>query len=129
MNRNPVLAAGVGLLFMILSAAAFGAAGAGPKARLFAKYDANRNGVIDGDEVAALRKDFAADPHGELARYDANQDGKLSDDEISEIKPPGKSGERKGGKKTEPKKETAPAENPPPAAASQTEAAPTTDKK
>src|SRR2546423_1638776 len=36
----------------------------GPKARIFAKYDTNKNGVIDGDEVAAVRAAFAADPKG-----------------------------------------------------------------
>ena len=74
----------------------------GPKARLFAKYDSNKNGVIDGDEVAAVRKAFAADPKGEFSTYDKDHDGKLSDEEIANIKPPGakKDGEKKaGGKK------------------------------
>ena len=74
----------------------------GPKARIFAKYDTNKNGVIDGDEIAAVRKAFEADPKGEFAAYDANHDGKLSDEEIASIKPPGakKDGEKKsGGKK------------------------------
>ncbi len=74
----------------------------GPKARIFAKYDTNKNGVIDGDEIAAVRKAFAADPKGEFAPYDKDHDGKLSDEEIASIKPPGakKDGEKKsGGKK------------------------------
>ncbi|MBI5766489.1 MAG: EF-hand domain-containing protein [Verrucomicrobia bacterium] len=74
----------------------------GPKARIFAKYDTNKNGVIDGDEVEAVRKAFAADPKGEFARYDTDHDGKLSDKEIADLKPPGakKAGEKKnGGKK------------------------------
>jgi hypothetical protein len=87
----------------------------GPKARIFTKYDANKNGVIDGDEVAAVRKAFAADPKGEFATYDRDHDGKLSDEEIAGIKPPGgkKAGEKKaGGKKagvakpSEPEKST-----------------------
>lgn len=61
----------------------------GPKARLFAKYDKNRNGVIDGDEIEALRNDYAADPSGPLKRFDKNKDGKLDDEEIAAIKPPG----------------------------------------
>jgi hypothetical protein len=76
----------------------------GPKGRIFAKYDTNKNGVIDGDEVAAVRKAFAADPKGEFAVYDKDHDGKLSDEEIASIKPPGgkKAGEKKaGGKKAD----------------------------
>ena len=76
----------------------------GPKGRIFAKYDTNKNGVIDGDEVAVVRKAFAADPKGEFATYDKNNDGKLSDEEIASIKPPGgkKAGEKKaGGKKAD----------------------------
>lgn len=74
-------------------------AGAGPKARIFAKYDTNKNGVIDGDEIEAVRKAFAAEPKGEFARYDADHDGKLSAAEIAEIKPPGAKG--KGGARKE----------------------------
>jgi Ca2+-binding EF-hand superfamily protein len=80
----------------------------GPKAKIFAKYDTNKNGVLDGDEIEAVRKAYAAEPKGEFARYDANHDGKLDDKEIAEIKPPGakKDGEKKGGgkKKAEPEK-------------------------
>lgn len=86
-----------------LSGTAF-AQSPGPKARIFAKYDTNKNGVIDGDEVAAVRKAFASEPKGEFAAYDQNHDGQLSDEEIAGIKPPGakKSGEKKrDGKKTD----------------------------
>jgi Ca2+-binding EF-hand superfamily protein len=86
-----------------LPCAARAAAGAGPKATIFAKFDTNKNGVIDGDEVAAVRKAFAEDPKGQFARYDADKDGKLSDAEIAEIKPPGGGG-KKGGKSAEKKK-------------------------
>lgn len=85
---------------LAIVASAHAAASAGPKARLFAKYDTNKNGVIDGDEIAVVRKAFAADPHGEFARYDTNKDGKLSDEEIAGIKPPGRKsggGHRKEG--------------------------------
>jgi len=71
----------------------------GPKARIFAKYDTNKNGVIDGDEVAAVRKAYAADPKGEFAKYDTNHDGKLSDEEIAAIKPPGGGGKSGAAKK------------------------------
>ena len=55
---------------------------------LLAKYDKNGNGKIDGDEADAMRKDFAADPNGDLRHFDTNKDGKLSDDEIAAIKAP-----------------------------------------
>ena len=88
----------------ISTSAAFAAAGSGPKARIFEKYDTNKHGVIDGEEIAAVRKAFAADPKGEFAAYDKDHDGKLSDEEIAAIKPPGAKkadGEKKsgGGKK------------------------------
>ena len=84
--------------------------GSGPKARIFAKYDLNKNGVIDGDEVAAVRKAYAADPKGEFARYDLDHDGKLSDEEIAQIKPPGgkKGGEKKAGGQKKADAETKP---------------------
>jgi hypothetical protein len=85
----------------------------GPKARIFAKYDTNKNGVIDGDEIAAVRKAYAADPKGEFATYDKDHDGKLSDEEIALIKPPGGGGKTGAGKKAEAKK---PAAEPKPAA-------------
>jgi hypothetical protein len=78
-------------LFSILATPAISLAAKadGPKARLFAKYDKNGNGAIDGDEIVALRNDYAADPSGPLKRFDKNKDGKLDDEEIAAIKPPG----------------------------------------
>ena len=100
MKKIPVLAAALGLLVVI---APLGASAAeGPKARIFTKYDTNKNGAIDGDEIVAVRKAFAAEPKGEFASYDKNTDGQLDDAEIAAIKPPGatKDGEKKsGGKK------------------------------
>jgi DNA-binding transcriptional regulator YiaG len=75
------------------------AAAPGPKARIFAKYDTNKNGAIDGDEIAAIRDAFKADSKGEFARYDTNRDGKLDDAEVAEIKPPGQSGKKRSGGK------------------------------
>jgi len=91
------------------AALAQSSAGGGPKARLFAKYDTNKNGVIDGDEVAAVRKAYADDPKGEFAKYDSDHDGKLSDAEIAAIKPPGGAG-KAGDKKAPAAKKDAPAE-------------------
>jgi hypothetical protein len=98
MKKLPLLAAGLGLLALLAPTSALAQKAEGPKAKFFAKYDTNKNGVIDGDEIIALRKDFDADPKGELRRFDTNHDGKLSDEEIAAIKPPG-SGGKKGDKK------------------------------
>jgi hypothetical protein len=87
-------------------ATTFAAKADGPKAKALAKYDANKNGKLDPDEIVALRKDFDANPKGELARFDTNKDGKLSDEEIAAIVPgSGKKADKsdktgkKGGKK------------------------------
>ncbi len=85
------------------AAPSYAAAGGGPKARLFAKYDTNKNGVIDGAEVDALRAAYAGDAKEELARFDTNKDGKLSDEEIAAIRPPGNR-KSEPGKKGENKK-------------------------
>ena len=53
MKKFTVFAAACGLCFGLAPTGA--RAAEGPKARLFAKYDTNKNGVIDGDEVAAVR--------------------------------------------------------------------------
>lgn len=86
MKKIPVLVAALGLLAVAPPGTA---AAEGPKAKIFAKYDTNKNGIIDGDEIAVVRKAYAADPKGEFARYDLNHDGQLDDQEIAGIKPPG----------------------------------------
>ena len=73
----------------------------GKKAKLIAKYDKNGNGIIDGEEKDAIRKDYAANPNGELKAYDKDGDGKLSDEEIAAIKPG--SGSAKSGEKSKDK--------------------------
>lgn len=107
MKKIPLFVTALGLLVSVALPSL--QAAEGPKAKLFAKYDTNKNGVIDGDEIVAVRKAYAAEPKGEFARYDLNHDGQLDDKEIAEIKPPGAKkadGEKKAGgkKKTEPEK-------------------------
>jgi hypothetical protein len=114
MNKSTLCFASACAFVIFTAPTGFAAsAGSGPKARIFAKYDANKNGVIDGDEIAALRKDFAADAKSELARYDTDHDGKLSDAEIAAVKPPGskKAGEKKTGGKKGGEKKSTPAES------------------
>ena len=101
MKKSRILVTACAAATVLFSASTF-AQSPGPKARIFAKFDTNKNGVIDGDEVAVVRKAFLADLKGEFATYDQDADGKLSDAEIASIKPPGakKDGEKKpGGKK------------------------------
>lgn len=52
---------------------------------LIAKYDENKNGYIDADEVAAIQKAFATDPA--LKPFDKNGDGKLDEIEVSAMNP------------------------------------------
>lgn len=102
MTSKPLLAVALGAALVCSLSSASGAAAPGPKARIFAEFDTNKNGVIDGEEAAAVRRAFAAAPKGQFAAYDKNADGKLDDAEISAIKPPGQKGEK--GKKGEPGK-------------------------
>jgi hypothetical protein len=51
-------------------------------ADILATYDKNGNSKIDGEEVDALKKDFAAG-QPELKALDTNKDGALSDEEIA----------------------------------------------
>ena len=105
MKKSPFLAGLLGAVLLVGAAVpVHAAAGSGPKATIFAKYDTNKNGVIDGDEVAAVRKAFAADPKGAFATYDKDHDGKLSDEEIAGIKPPGQGGKTGGKGKGDPEK-------------------------
>lgn len=97
--KKTLLLAGALAAFSFLAAPAFSAAAPGPKAKIFAEFDKNKNGVIDGDEMEAVRKAYAADPKGQFARYDADHDGKLSDAEIAGIKPPGAKGAKKADEK------------------------------
>jgi Ca2+-binding EF-hand superfamily protein len=95
MKQVCVIALTLGLFGWAAPTTTFAGKADGPKARFFAEYDKNHNGVIDEDEKEAIRKDYAADPNGELKRFDKNGDGKLDDAEIAAIKPPtgkGKSG-------------------------------------
>jgi hypothetical protein len=98
-------------LLLLTPAAAFAAKTEGPKARIMAKYDLDHDGKLSADEIATIRKDFAAAPTGELARFDTNKDGKLSDDEIAKMIPgSGKKGDKKekSGDKSDAKKKDAP---------------------
>ena len=59
-----------------------GKVGKKAKAALLATYDKDGHGKIDGAEVDALKKDFAAGKP-EVKALDANNDGSLSDEEIA----------------------------------------------
>jgi hypothetical protein len=61
---------------------------------IMAQYDTNKNGIIDGDEIAAVKKGYEADKTGPLKRFDTNNDGKLDDTEIAAIHG-GKGGKKK----------------------------------
>ncbi len=62
-------------------------------ANVFSKYDKNANGVIDGDEIAAVKAALATD--SDLKKFDTNSDGKLDDNEVAAIKPAGSATKKK----------------------------------
>jgi hypothetical protein len=88
MKRAYILTLSICVIAFVSATPASAAKSDGPRAKFFAKYDKNKNGVIDEDEKDAIRKDFAAEPEGDLKRFDKNQDGKLDDSEIAAIKAP-----------------------------------------
>ena len=98
MKNLRTLLALLGLCALVTPSIALAQKASGPKAKLMEKYDANKNGKLDADEIAALRKDFAADTKGALARFDTDHDGKLSDDEVAKMTP-GSGNKAGGGKK------------------------------
>jgi hypothetical protein len=98
MNKVYLVTLSLCLFALAASPTAFAAKADGPKAKFFAKYDKNHNGIIDKDEKDAIRKDYAANPDGDLKKFDKNKDGKLDDEEIAAIKPPAS---KKKGDKTE----------------------------
>jgi hypothetical protein len=98
MKKLLVIVVSVSILGLLRVPCALAQKSNGPKAKFFAKYDKNHNGVIDEDEKEAIRKDYAADPNGDLKRFDKNGDGKLDDEEIAAIKPPTGNGKKKSEK-------------------------------
>lgn len=83
-------------------------------------YDKDSSGAINGDEIAEVRKAFAADKTGPLKALDVNADGTLDDNEIAAIQKGKGKGEGKKGKGKKGKKDAA---EPAPAAPAAPEAA------
>jgi len=116
MNKVKYCALG---LCLLLTATPWGTQAAERKGKVkrinavLAKYDTNHNGFIDGKEMDAIRKAYAADPDGELSEYDTNHDRKLSDAEIALIRSSDIKPVRTGGKNRDKEKATAPVENDP----------------
>ncbi len=100
MKSKTLLLCAAGLLALALPASVHAGGNPDKKAakkaakQVLAQYDKNGNGIIDGDEVDAVKKAFAADPNGSLKQFDTNADGKLDDTEIAAIKA-GKGGKNK----------------------------------
>src|SRR5947199_9717611 len=90
MKKTCIIVVSLCLFGCLTASTAFAAKADGPKAKFFAKYDKNHNGVLDEEEKDAVRKDYAANPEGELKRFDTNKDGKLDNEELAAIEPPGR---------------------------------------
>ena len=52
---------------------------------ILAKYDANTSGILDADEVAKLKADYAAGKETDASVFDVNNDKSLDDSEIAAI--------------------------------------------
>ena len=50
------------------------------------KYDVNKDGTLQVEEIEALKKDFADNKTEGLKRYDVNGNGKIDEDEMAAIK-------------------------------------------
>lgn len=102
MNKLRLLPAALALATLVLAPAAFAAKAEGPKAKAMAKYDLDHDGKLSAAELAAVEKDFAAAPTGDLARFDIDKDGKLSPAELAKIVPGSGAGKKRadGEKKT-----------------------------
>lgn len=91
MKSTTLLLCAAALLTLALPASVLAGGNADKKAGkramrdLMSQYDKNGNGSIDGDEVEAVKKAYAADPNGALKQFDTNADGKLDDTEIAAI--------------------------------------------
>lgn len=85
MKKVSLLLTALASLALLAPGTAFAAKADGSKAKIVAKYDTNKNGKLDPDEIEALKKDFDANPKGDLAKLDTDKDGKLSDDEIAAL--------------------------------------------
>jgi hypothetical protein len=102
MRKIHLIAIGLCAVGLIMPTSVLAAKADGKKAKTFAKYDKNKNDVLDADEKKAIQDDFAKDKDGELKAFDKDGDGKLSDEEIAAIKPGSgkvKEGSTKGKKK------------------------------
>jgi Ca2+-binding EF-hand superfamily protein len=87
MMKAVALLMGIGLAGALATPVAFAAKGNKPektekKQTLLERYDANKNGKLDADELAAVRRDFASGKPKALKKLDSNADGKLDDAEI-----------------------------------------------
>jgi hypothetical protein len=103
MKSSTLLLCAAGLLVLAIPASVHAGGNPDKKAAkkavkaILAQYDKNGNGIIDGDEVDAVKKAYAADPNGPLKQFDTNADGKLDDTEIAAIHA-GKGGKNKKNK-------------------------------
>ena len=119
MKSSTLLLCTVGLLTVALPTSLLAGGDPDKKAQkkavkaVLAQYDKNSNGIIDGDEVDAVKKAYISEPNGILKRFDTNSDGKLDDTEIAAIHV----GKKGGKKKKKGSSTTVPAATPAPAPA------------
>jgi hypothetical protein len=100
MNKTSLLFTALGAA-LLSPAAAHAAKADNPKNNPVAHYDTNKNGKLDPEEYAAVRKDFVAKPQGPLAKLDTNHDGTLSDDELAAYAAPAPKREKSDAERAE----------------------------
>ncbi len=110
MKKIFLIAIGLCAVGLMMPASVLAAKADGKKAKLLAKYDKNKNGVLDADEKKTIQENYAKDKGADLKAFDKDGDGKLSDAELDSIKPgsgKAKEGSAKGKKKDAEKTKTA----------------------
>jgi hypothetical protein len=97
MKNTDTLAIGFCVLGLMMPATLWAAKADGRKAKLFAKYDTNANGVLDEEERKAIQADYDKAREGDLKSFDKDHDGKFSPEEFEGMKA-GAKGTKTGGK-------------------------------
>jgi hypothetical protein len=101
MKHSDILAIGFCMLGLVIPASVWAAKADGRKAKLFAKYDTNSNGILDENERKAIQADYDKARDGDLKSFDKDHDGKFSPEEFEGMKAGAKGGKAGGGKKAD----------------------------
>ena len=99
MKSRDTLVIGFCVLGLVMPAYVWAAKADGRKAKLFAKYDSNSNGILDENERKVIQADYDKAKDGDLKSFDKDHDGKFSAEEFEGMKAGGKGTKPGGGGK------------------------------